>query len=150
MSGSGSSYVDHEQDVKKLALDLTEQHGNQYTEQQFRLWARMIVNKQHDDQEQPPNIPLFTGGVKRAPRKESLTDAITGAATAFAKALNTPKKQLVSSSQGISPRSKAQLSSQYFSQLKDIQALWEGGVLTDEEFKEQKQIALQNIRKMNV
>ena len=27
------------------------------------LWARMIVNNQHDDMEEPPNISIITGGI---------------------------------------------------------------------------------------
>lgn len=153
-----SSYSDHEDDVKRIALDLSDQHGKTYTEQQFRLWARMIVNGQHSDHEEPPNVPLLTGGTKKTPKKDSFTEAITGAATAFANVLTSSSKvndgpttptHNVPQHTSVSPRSKAQLSSVYIAQLKDLQGLLESGVLTDDEFKEQKEIALQSIRNMN-
>ena len=149
-----SAYDDHELEVKRIALDLSKNHSDKYNEQQLRLWARMVVNGQHSDLEEPPNIPLLTGTSKKNPKKESITDALTGAATAFAKALSSPNTNTnvcTSTNTGpdISPQSKAQLRGMYISQLKDLQTLRESGVLTDEEFKEQKDMALESIRKMN-
>ena len=46
---------------------------------------------------------------------------------------------------GVSPSSKARLSGQYIKQLKSLQELRESGVLSEEEFKEQKTFALRNI-----
>ena len=46
-----SNYTDHEEDIDKLSLELKEEHGDKYNEQQLRLWARMIVNDQHDDEQ---------------------------------------------------------------------------------------------------
>ena len=162
-SSTCSNYAEHEQEVKRIALDLSDQHGNRYNERQFRLWASMIVNGQHSDHDKPPNIPLLTGGgAKKMPKKDSLTEAITNAATAFASVMNNSQKTTPTkvsdipnsvnnkspepSSLTVSPRSKAQLSGLYIAQLKDLQSLLESGVLTVDEFKEQKEIALQNIR----
>ena len=61
---SDSTHGDHEQQIKKIALELADMHGEKYNDNQFRLWARMMVNKQHDNMDHPPNIPLITGGVK--------------------------------------------------------------------------------------
>ena len=49
----------------------------------------------------------------------------------------------------VSPCSKARLSGQYIEQLKSLQELKESGVLSEEEFEEQKTFALQNIRCLN-
>ena len=114
-----------------------------------------MVNKQHDDVDHPPNIPLITGGVKKHARKESLTDAISGAA--FVKALAShraspqkpPQHCVAATNTGVSPSSKARLSGQYIEQFKSLQELRESGVLSEEEFEEQKTFALQNIRCLN-
>ena len=116
----------------------------------------MMINKQHDEMDHPPNIPLITGGVNKHARKESLTDAISGAATAFVKALASHRASLQKPPQpcaatnaintGVSLSSKARLSGQYIEQLKSLQ---ESGVLSEEEFEEQKTFALQNIRGLN-
>ncbi len=158
-----SGRLDHEEEVKRVAVDLSAKHGTKYNEKQFKLWARMIVNKQHEDLDEPPNIPLLTGGIKKIPRKETLSEAITGAACAFAKALTsregdkpplpgTPNGKsscVPSASAGISPSSKARLSGEYIKQLKTLQELRENGVLSDVEFQEQKTYALDSIRNMN-
>ena len=50
---------------------------------------------------------------------------------------------------GVSLMSKARLSSEYITQLKSLQELRDNGVLSNEEFQEQKAFALNNIRSMN-
>ena len=153
-----SAHGDHEQQIKKITLELADMHGVKYNDNQFKFRARMMVNKQHDDMDHPPNIPLITGGVKKHARKESLTDAISGAATAFVKALAShraspqkpPQHCVAATNTGVSPSSKAQLSGQYIEQFKSLQELRESGVLSEEEFEEQKTFAaLQNIRRLN-
>ena len=127
-----SNYEDHEEEVKKIAFELEEKHGEKYNEPQLRLWARMILNKQHDDMEQPPNVPIITGGIKRPAKKETLSDALSSVATALTKTMSpqqvsntsqptTPKSQLKACSTGVSPASKASISAQYISQLKSLQ-----------------------------
>ena len=49
----------------------------------------MFVARTHDDLEHPPNVPLITGSVQRQPRKESLSDAFTNAASAVAKVFSS-------------------------------------------------------------
>jgi len=56
----------------------------------LRLWARTIIAKTHDDMDNPPKVPMITGSVQRQPRSESLTDALTSAASAVAKAFVRP------------------------------------------------------------
>jgi len=156
---SDSARGDHEQQIKKIALELTDIHGEKYNDNQFRLCAQMMVNKQHDNMDHPPNIPLITGGVKKHAWKESLTDAISDAATAFVKALASHRASPQKPPQpcaatnaintGVSPSSKARLSGQYIEQLKSLQELRVSGVLSEEEFEEQKTFALQNIRGLN-
>ena len=65
---------------KKLAAQ-HEQSGL-YSGPQLRLWAKMIQCGVHSYYTDPPRVPQITGF---AVRQESLTDAISGAATAIAK-----------------------------------------------------------------
>lgn len=56
----------------------------------LRLWARLIHTGRHDDYEKPPDLPLITGSPTLIkPKKENLSDAITGAATAVVKLLKS-------------------------------------------------------------
>ena len=65
--------------------------STRYTGPQYNLWAKFIRNGRHKSYDEPPPIPLITGEQRgRAqPKKESISDAIVGAATAFAHALKT-------------------------------------------------------------
>ena len=151
-----SGTINHEDEVESVATKLQTMHGDKYNPQQLKLWARMIVNKQHKNFEEPPDIPIITGGIKK-PRKnsDSMSEVICNAAVAITQAL-TPSKSSPhplpsqkGSLIGVSPSSKATLTSNYISQLKSLQELREMGVLSDEEFAEQKRFALDNIRKLN-
>lgn len=153
-----SDMEDHETEVKKAADKLKKIHGeDKYDSRQLTLWGRMIVNNQWKSYDDPPDVPLITGGARKCPRRESFSEAITGAAVAFAKAISPPTNQQSTSQtppkipiqSGVSPMSKARLSSEYITQLKSLQELHECGVLSDEEFLEQKSFALDNIRSMN-
>ena len=146
---------DHEDDVKQAADRLQGIHGDKYDSKQLRLWGRMIVNKQHSSYDDPSDIPIITGGARKVQRRESLSDVVTGAALALAKALNSPAKphsnptEQKNPQSGVSPLSKARLSSEYITQLKSLQELRESGVLTEEEFIEQKSFAINSIRSIN-
>ena len=88
------------------------------------LWDRMIVNNQWKSYDDPPDIPLITGGARRFQRRETISEAITGAALAFAKAISAPTNQQSTVQaapkppvqSGVSQTSKARLSSQYITQ----------------------------------
>ena len=73
----------NEEKIDAKTQELREKHGEQFTGPRLRLWARMHLNGQHDSLDKPPRIPLFTGtcGTKSS-RHDSLTDALTNAATA--------------------------------------------------------------------
>ena len=93
------------------------------------------------------------------PERKALLMLYSGAATAFVKVLASHRASPQKPPQpcaatnaintGVSPSSKARLSGQYIEQLKSLQELRESGVLSEEEFEEQKKFALQNIRGLN-
>ena len=151
-----TSASDHEEEVKRIAEQLNDKHGDLWDRRQYLFWARMYVNNQWTSLDEEPDIPLLRGGLKKVPKKESISEAITGAAIAFAKTLSAPSTPSSSTHtpcqplpNGVSPASKAKLSSAYISQLRELQELRENGVLSEEEFQEQKRFALNNIRGMN-
>ena len=107
---------------------------------------------QHDSLDEPPRIPLFTGtcGTKGS-RRDSLTDALTSAATAVVGILSH-KDHAESSSDAsgkVSPAKRARVSGQYLGHLEKLKNIHESGVLSCEEFEEQKAFALKNIRQLN-
>lgn len=56
----------HEEEVEDLTQELSSAHGNKYSYAQYKLWARMIINKQHSDRDHPPNIPMIMELGKKA------------------------------------------------------------------------------------
>ena len=123
-------------------------------------WSRMICTSLHDDTEKPPNIPAF-GATTKKPRKESVTDAIIGAAATVIKALRTPVVNCSSDSKvnaepdsnvtpvtGISPGKAVELRMKNLEQLRYLQNLFEDGILNEKEYVEQKQSILSSLRKL--
>ena len=85
-------------------------------------------------------------------KKESLSDALTSAATVVVGLLKgdtNVQSPSAKPSEALSPGRRARVSGQYIEHLERLKALKESGVLSDEEFKEQKTYALNNIRDLN-
>ncbi len=156
-----------ENEEKEILTKLSEKHdGGKYSEPQLRLWAKLIRTGAHADYEQPPNVPLITGEattskrVKTSPTQD-LHGAITNAATAFATALRSPtpptnagssstKKQARSVlPTGLSPGTRATLRRSHYQDLGTLKELHENSVLTSDEFEEQKQSILAELRKVS-
>ena len=68
---SDDTASDHEEEVKRVANELNDMHGEEWNRKQYLLWARMYVNKQWSSLEEEPDIPLFRGGLK-TPQKKKL------------------------------------------------------------------------------
>ena len=50
----------------------------------FCLWARVITTGLHSDYDTSPELPALLGSTAKCARRESLSDAMSGAAVAFA------------------------------------------------------------------
>ena len=138
-------------EVDELFHDLKERHGNKYSGPQLRLWSRMISNGLHEDMDDPPRVPMITGTPKQK-KQESLSEALAGAASAFAKVFSTPSSLQVSSANtstlGLSPCKAADLRMKHLEQLRYLQQLMEDNIISESEFLEQKGIILDGLRKI--
>ena len=118
----------------------------------------MILNQQHRDKDNPPNIPTTMGKPERK-SKEDLSESLADCAVARVKALQAPAvpamhTYLQSSSSvqrypdGISTSKRVNLRSQYLAQLRTLQNLHvcDDGVLTQEEFLEEKATTLKALK----
>ena len=142
-----SKRVSREEKVDTLAQELREKHADQFSGPQLRLWARMKLNGQHNSMDHPPQIPLFTGTINK-PKRDSLTEALTSAATAVVGILKgTPQSS--PAPVGMSPGKRARILGQHLDHLEKIKSLYESGVLSKSEFQEQKEYALSNIKEIN-
>ena len=171
---------DREAQIDDLVDELREMHSenHNYTEPQYRLWARMIQNGIHTSKDSPPQVPMITGAIpgnkkKKAPEesgKNTVEQTIISTATAIAKVLNSPSQitqsphiqqtvgPQVSPSQnqpcpdrtiGLSPGRAVEIRGKCFQQLAMLKKLFEDDVLTEQELQEQKNDILGTLRKLS-
>ena len=81
-----------EAEAESTYSELHEKHGNKYDVPRLHLWARMISNGLHSDFYAPPEIPVILGSTPKRARRESLSDAISGASVAIVDALKGKEK----------------------------------------------------------
>lgn len=139
--------------------ELHTKHGDAYSKPQLKLWARMLANDLHDSYENPPNVPMITGATPKLQKKESLSEVVSNAAVAFAKAISPSQVQNPTTPSspshvcsripvGISPRKSVELRMKNLEQLRYLQQLFEDGILNDTEFLEQKRMIIDALRKL--
>ena len=114
----------------------------------------------HESYDDPPPIPLMTGEQKGRSKKckESVSDALAGAAKAIDNALtgkgqqtSSParsSKDSVSTSHVLSLNNQAGLRRKHLEDLRALSQLFDDGVLTHDEFQEQKLNILSGLRKL--
>jgi len=111
----------------------------------------MVCSGIHDNIDKPPDIPAFGASVKK-PLKESLADAITGAAATLVKKFDVHSSEVccenTPSVTGVSPGKTIQLRMKNLKQLKYLQSLFEDGILNESEYSEQKSCILSSLRKL--
>lgn len=152
-SRPGTSYRQgKEEEAETTYTELREKHGTKYDAPRLRLWARMIATGLHSDYDTPPEIPAFLGSTPKRTRRESFSDAISGAAVAFADAIKgkekSNKSQGSATSSGVSPGRSVELRMKNYEQLRYLQQLYVDSILTTEEYEEQKQLIITSIRKL--
>ena len=129
-----------EEELDEIFVKLQEKHPKLETVK-LRLWGKLIQSEHHDDYKVPPEIPLLTGrhNKKKAP-KEGVADLIAGATSAIVKTINTPAKEKSPTKvQGLSPMKAVSIRRSCLDDLKRAKELFEDNVLTDGDFKEEKE-----------
>lgn len=159
-TGNVTKRQKREEDMDQLVEKLQEKHGELLTVLQYRLWARTILSGVHDDMNNPPPLPMIKGYAPKSQKKDSLCDAIAGAATAVVKVLNGPSTSPSGSAPGssavytspsstvTSPTVCADIRMKNLEQLRYLQQLLDDGILSSEEFLEQKRMILDTLRKI--
>lgn len=122
--------------MEDIFQQLKRKHESKYSGPQLRLWARIIIAKTHDDTDNPAR-----GSVQRQPHNELLTDALTSAASAIAKAFSpTPPPS--------SQHAKCSPSKTVDIRMKNLEQLRLLGILSEEEFGMQKQIVMKSLSQL--
>ncbi len=99
----------------------------------------MLSTGLHNDFDDPPEIPAFQGSTPKRARRESLSDAISGAAVAFTDSLKSRNENQSPAStsvlaSGISPGRSVELRMKNYEQLRYLQQLYDDGILSTEEY----------------
>ena len=84
---SGANRLENEQNVEETSKKLLDKHAGSWDTPCLRLWARMICSGCHDDYDTAPSLPAFSSTVPKK-QKDTLSEALTGAAVVFAKAVS--------------------------------------------------------------
>ena len=162
-SAPSSKRAEKEKEVEDIAVELRALHGQEkhFSDPQYRLWARMIVNGIHTSKETPPNVPMITGITPTRSSRASLANTVESTVGAVMKAIASQSLQnqgntsmpsspsFSQSSLGVSPAKAVDIRGKCFSQLASLKKLHEDSILTDEELKEQKECILETLRKLN-
>uniref|UniRef100_A0A1X7U4E4 Uncharacterized protein n=1 Tax=Amphimedon queenslandica TaxID=400682 RepID=A0A1X7U4E4_AMPQE len=98
----------------------------------------MIVSGIRDSYCDPPDIPLFHSDGPPKKHRTDISDALTGAAFAFAEAIGGKSKEEECQStlkQAMSPYKKVELRMKNYEQLRHLQQLHNDGILDSAEYK---------------
>ena len=145
-----SAIEEKNQRVQELIRSIQDKHGEKFTKIQYRLWAEMIDVGTHKSLDEAPSVPMFTSKGGRQTPSSTLTNAFTNMASSIASALSNNQTPTKSSSTGSSssPVRVVQMRSQYIQQLKDLHSLFEAGALSEQEYAEEKDSILAQLKKM--
>ena len=126
----------------------------------LRLWAKLISKGRYDDYDTIPPIPFLQDDstVTKKKKQNSLSDVLVDAATAIAKAFQTPRvvvdasPQKTGTSTGnsskMSPMGYAQLRRSSLEDLKTLKGLYEENVISESEFVEEKDRILNTLKSL--
>ena len=135
-----------EEKVQNYINKLQEKHEGQYTPMQIRIWSEMVAGGLHSSFDDPPESSMFTkagrsssGAKKGGASAVGIADALTKAAVAITSVIS-PKPP--ASSQplhvGSSPAKQIESRSKCYKQLHDLNALKVSGIISNEEYEEEK------------
>ena len=103
----------------------------------------MTVSNLHDSYDTPPETPAFSGSAPKKLKRDTMSDALTNAAVAFANVFNSPAANGQSASgmatSTLSPAKSTELKMKNYEQLRYLQNLYDDGILTRTEYTEQTQ-----------
>jgi hypothetical protein len=141
--------------VAHLAKELKEKNSGVHdlSEPQYSLWARMIISGSHGSKDSPPQVPLITGINGKRNARKSLDEDVVRAAAIVKAVNNVASTQIIHSHSaspapvGVSPGKVVDMRGKSLNQLCTIKKLYEDGVLSQDEYKEQKEIILEGLRK---
>ena len=136
--------------IEDYERQLKEKHEGNYTRFQLKLWAEMLAAETHNDLNEPPTASMFSRSKPKVTKSETsasgdsvVSGMMTVVNTLCQSVLSNQKKPV------LSPVKKAELRSTYMQQLTGLHKLQETGIITDEEYEEQRHDIVQGMRHLS-
>ena len=153
-SGTTQSKKDVAEQVQQCVENLKRQHDEKFTPMQYRVWSEMINGGIHKSTTDPPTTSMFKRCGSEMPSKKGsstvVKDAMVEAVQQLASAITTPhqavptqvKEKSASPSRLIDGRSKC------YKQLAELKNLKDSGIISDDEFLDERVAILQVLKKL--
>lgn len=147
-----SAATDKEEKVQEALMTLKEKHSSHYTPMQLRIWAEMVAGGIYSSLDDPPNTSMFVragGGTphKRKEQDSPVVHALSEVATVLTSALSP---RVAANPAGLSsPAKLIESRSKLYKQLSELQTLRTSGVLTEEEYRAEKEVIMELLRQLN-
>jgi len=142
-------------EVQGYVDTLRTRHGSNYSPMQLRIWGEMIAGGLHTSQTDPPTTTMFSragSGMKvKKDTNSPVIKAVTDAASAITSAVMGKPRDVTSltkSSNG-SPAKLIENRSKLYKQLSDLKNLKDAGVLSDDEYYEEKEAIMDFLKQLN-
>ena len=136
--------------VEEYKRQLKEKHGNDYTGFQYKLWAEMVAVGSHNDLDEPPTASMFNKTRSKPVHGEnSINNMVISGMIDVCYELTVPVGHQQKSPVVISPVKKAELRSTYMRQLAELRKLFDGEIINEEEYEEQRRELVQSMRHLN-
>ena len=144
-TATGTKRQDKEGELDSIFKELRKKHSDmEYPK--LRIWARLINAGQHDSYDEPPDDLPYFGNERKKQKRDSLEDALTGAANVVCKMLCPPES--LSDPSTFSPTKQVNLRMKNYEQLRYLKSLFEDGILERSEYNEQKENIMDTLRKL--
>ena len=147
-------------DEKKAVLadfehKLQQKHEDKYSRFQIKIWAEALASGQYTDLDTPPGYAMF--GRENRDKKVSKDGNVEVVMSGMMNMMNTlcqaltPTPKVTSSERkqvGLSPMKRAELRSTYLKQLSELRQLHDNGILTEDEYEEQREDLIESMRNL--
>ena len=132
---------------------LQQKHEDKYSRFQIKIWAEALASDQYSDLDTPPGYAMFSREKDKKTAKDGNVDVVMSGMVNMMNTLCqalTPKVIPLEKRQsiGLSPMKKAELRSTYLKQLGELRQLRDNGILTEEEYEEQREDLIDSMRNL--
>ena len=131
---------------------LQQKHEDKYSRFQIKIWAEALASGQYSDLDTPPGYAMFGREKDKKTSKDGNVEVVMSGmmnmmntlCQALTPKVTPPERRPV----GLSPMKKAELRSTYLKQLSELRQLCDNGILTEDEYEEQREDLIDSMRNL--